>query len=91
MAQWDRADRHVRNMSDMMQRIGLDQAAVAQQRLGLTLAHAIRTCRNCSAGETCTDWLARAPATLPQAPAFCPNRELFAQLREDTPQPAESG
>lgn len=85
MARWDRADRQIGNMSEMMQRLNLDPVAVSQQRLGLSLAHAIRTCQSCDAGEVCCDWLKRASVHLQHPPAFCPNAPLFEQLLETLP------
>jgi hypothetical protein len=85
MSRWNRADRQLGNMSDMMERLALDPAAVARQRLGLTFAHAIRTCQSCEAGAVCCDWLERAPAHLQHPPAFCPNAPLFDQLLQTLP------
>jgi hypothetical protein len=87
---WDRADRQIRNMSEMMERLRLDPVAVAEQRLGLTLAHAIRTCQSCEAGEVCCDWLKRASVQLERPPAFCPNRQLFEDLLRDLPPASET-
>jgi hypothetical protein len=85
MGYWDRADRQIANMSEMMQRLELDPVATAQQRLGLTLAHAIRTCQSCDASEVCCEWLKRASAHLHHPPAFCPNAPLFEQLLKEIP------
>jgi hypothetical protein len=76
MFTFDKADRRARNMSEMMDRLGLDTDAFARRRFGLDLSSAIRTCQFCNADEVCRDWLARA-----KAPAFCPNATLFAQAR----------
>src|SRR5215470_2315595 len=90
MFTFDRADRRARNMSEMMDRLGLDTDAFAQRRLGLDLSSAIRTCQFCNADEVCRDWLARSAKSLAKAPAFCPNATLFAQTRrEPTRLPAQ--
>jgi len=77
----DKADRRARNMSEMMDRLGLDTDAFARRRFGLDLSSAIRTCQFCNADEVCRDWLARAAKSSAKAPAFCPNATLFAQAR----------
>ena len=79
----DRVDRQLGNLSEMMERLGLDPAVVAQERLGLALSSAIRGCQACRTGEVCRDWLLRATPSLRQAPAFCPNADTFARLLAD--------
>ena len=81
MFTFDRADRRARNMSDMMDRLGLDADAFVHRRFGLDLSSAIRTCQFCHADEVCHDWLARAAKSSAEAPAFCPNATFFAQAR----------
>src|SRR6516225_3117763 len=54
----DKADRRARNMSEMMDRLGLDTDAFAHRRFGLDLSSSIRTCQFCDADEVCRDWLA---------------------------------
>jgi hypothetical protein len=81
MSTFDRADRRARNMSEMMDRLGLDTDAFARRRFGLDLSCAIRTCQFRRADEVCHDWLARSAKSLAEAPAFCPNATLFAQAR----------
>ena len=58
MFTFDKADRRARNMSAMMDRLGLDTDAFAHRRFGLDLNSAIRTCQFCDADEVCRDWLA---------------------------------
>lgn len=79
----DRCDRRARNMSEMMDRLGLDTDAFARRRFGLDLSSAIRTCQFCNADEVWRDWLARAAKPSAKAPAFCPNASLFAQARAE--------
>jgi hypothetical protein len=83
MFTFDRADRRARNMSEMMDRLGLDIDAFAHRRFGLDLSYAIRTCQFCHADEVCRDWLARSAKSSTEAPAFCPNATLFAQARAE--------
>jgi Family of unknown function (DUF6455) len=83
MFTFDRANRRAQNMSEMMDRLGLDTDAFAHRRLGLDLSSAIRTCQFCNADEVCHDWLARAAQSSVKTPAFCPNARLFAQARAE--------
>jgi hypothetical protein len=87
----DRIDRRLGNMRMMLQRLEIDLVAFSRQNQGRFLASAIPTCQDCSCDEECHDWLARASASLQQAPAFCPNAQLFAWAKEDQSQsrPAE--
>lgn len=80
-----RSDRQMKNFSEMATRLGIDLADLSRENLGYTVRTAIRTCRGCQAGEVCRDWLARAAPRFPQAPAFCPNAELFARFRSERP------
>ncbi len=82
----DRADRRLGNMRMMLQRLGIDLVAFSRQNQGRFLASAIPTCQDCSSDEVCHDWLERAAASLQQAPAFCPNAQLFAWAKEDQAQ-----
>jgi Family of unknown function (DUF6455) len=83
MFTFDKADRRARNMSEMMNTLGLDTEAFAYRRLGLDLSSAIRTCQFCIADKVCRDWLARAAKSSDKAPAFCPNAALFTQARAE--------
>jgi len=83
MFTFDKADRRARNMSEMMDRLGLDTDAFARRRFGLDLSPAFRTCQFCNADEVCCDWLARAAKSSAKAPAFCPNATLFTQARAE--------
>src|SRR5262249_28111104 len=87
MFTFDKTDRRARNMSEMMDRLGLDTDALACRRLGLDLSSAIRTCQFCNADEVCRDWLARAPKSLAKAPAFCPNATLLRKRALGRQQP----
>ena len=72
--------RRMENMSDMVNRIGLDPVATGRRGGGAVLGSAIRVCEACPAGDVCHDWLGRAAKTLYKAPPFCPNADRFAQL-----------
>jgi uncharacterized protein DUF6455 len=81
MFRFDKANGRMRNMSKMMDQLGLDVETFACQRLGLDLRSAIRTCQLCNAEEVCRDWLEHTPKSSAQAPSFCPNAGLFARTR----------
>jgi hypothetical protein len=81
MSMFDKADRRLRNMAIMIDRLGFNADALERGPLGAELNSAIRTCQACAAEEMCLEWLARAPMAIGNAPAFCPNKELFARAR----------
>jgi uncharacterized protein DUF6455 len=83
MFTFDKANRRARNMSEMMDRLGLDPQTFAHRRLGLDLTSAVRICQFCIADKVCHDWLARAAKPVAKAPAFCPNAMLFEQARAE--------
>jgi len=68
----DKADRRARNMSEMMDRLGLDTDAFAHRRFDLDLSSSIRTCQFCDADEVCRDWLARAAKALAETIRLLP-------------------
>ena len=76
----DRAVRRLRNMSEMMDRLGIDTDALAQAEISFTSVH--RACQFCSADEVCHDWLMRTSRSLKRAPAFCPNAKRFAHAKQ---------
>ena len=76
------AARRWQNMSEMLDRLGLDAAMLAHGRLASDLRLAVSTCQSCDADQICRDWLVHAPEWLDKAPAFCRNAELFACTRD---------
>jgi hypothetical protein len=82
MSKRDAMDRRGRNLSQMLERLGLDTAALAHGRLATGLRSAVVTCQSCDVDQLCEAWLLRAPEWLDAAPAFCPNAELFACERD---------
>jgi len=76
------ADLRWRNMCAMLDRLGLDAATLAHGRLASDLRSAVTACQSCSAEHPCQEWLTRAPEYIERAPAFCPNAELFASVRD---------
>jgi hypothetical protein len=76
-----KTDRRLRNMAMMIDRLGFSADTLGREPLAAELKTAIRICRACTAEDMCRDWLARAPTAFADAPAFCPNQELFARAR----------
>ena len=76
---FDRAVFRLRNMSEMMDRLGLDAETLA--RTNLNVRSVFRACQTCPADEVCHDWLVRAPKSFRRAPAFCPNAKRIARAR----------
>lgn len=79
------------NFSAMTAKLGIDPtpaslpgAMPAAWPTGVSLlAQAIDACQRCETTEVCGDWLARAPARIAKAPAFCPNAETFETIKRD--------
>ena len=76
------ADLRWQNMCAMLDRLGLDASMLAHGRLASDLRSAVISCQHCAADETCQEWLVRAPENIDRPPAFCPNADLFASVRE---------
>lgn len=79
---FDKAVRRLRNMSEMMDRLGFDAEALA--RTDLNISSVFRACQSCPADEVCHDWLVRASKSFKRAPNFCPNAERFDRARQVT-------
>jgi hypothetical protein len=78
MSNFNAPDRRWRNLSEMLNRLGLDAEMLAHGRLAIGLRSAVSTCQSCDTDQLCQAWLMRAPERLDAAPAFCPNCGLFA-------------
>ena len=79
---FDKAVRRLRNMSEMMDRLGFDVEALA--RTDLNVRSVFRACQSCPADEVCHDWLLRASKSFKRAPAFCPNAKRFGRAKQVT-------
>ena len=66
----------------MLDRLGLDASMLAHGRLASDLRTAVSNCQSCGVDQICQDWLVRAPESVNKVPAFCPNAELFASVRD---------
>ncbi len=74
-----RLERQSHLMGMMMERLGVDQEMAGQERLGLTMAQAARSCIFCRYSADCEAWLSAGSGSSPQAgPGFCGNRDFFA-------------
>ena len=73
------------HMREMMQRLGIDPGYGAIPHLGLSCATARRRCEACSFKQACRDWLDSMPASVPLAPRFCTNADIFFELQVDQP------
>lgn len=74
------SDHRLRNMSRMMEAVGVDVREFSLRRDGYDLIDAIRSCRSCRAADTCSDWLRREPGSAEGA-SFCPNEDRFLRAR----------
>jgi len=74
-----RVERQARRMHEMMERLGVDPAALVRLRRGDAYAEARALCLFCGASDTCLRWL-DDPSTAAR-PEFCPNLPLFEACR----------
>lgn len=73
-----RLDRQSGLMGLMMTHLDVDQERAAQERLGLSMARAVRACLFCRHAKACEAWLSsNAQAREGVAPGFCSNRDFF--------------
>ena len=74
-----RIENKARLMAAMMARAGVDPVDASRARGGAAVAAAWRRCLACRQGKDCAAWLAGAPATAAEPPAFCPNASFLAE------------
>lgn len=80
MRPFDRFHDYLANLSEMMERLGIDPDDAVDERAARELETVIRACQKCDAAEDCRAWLNRAPAAVSHAPAFCPSAERLEDL-----------
>ena len=68
---------------EMMQRLGIEPEGGAVARLGLSYAAAFQRCESCACKTACRAWIDKAPASPILAPRFCPNSDIFFELKFD--------
>ena len=71
-----RVERQASRMHEMMERLGVDPAALARLRSGDAYAEARSRCLFCGTSDTCLRWLDQ-PARSGERPRFCPSLPLF--------------
>src|SRR6516165_11098849 len=81
MFMFDRAECWARNMSEMMDRLGLNTDAFAHRRLWSRFE--LRDPHLPVLPRGRGDWLARSAKSSAKAPAFCPNATLFAKVHAE--------
>lgn len=77
------ADQRVRNMGQLMRRIGLDFETFSWRREGRDMSEAVRICRVCPSVEPCNQWLRGTAGGADGIPQFCPNATRFARAKSE--------
>lgn len=83
MRDFDRYARYSANIGEMMERMGIEFGEEFEESFGPTLGAVIRTCQLCRARTLCSEWLARAPVNVEEAPDFCPYADRLDGLALD--------
>jgi len=78
-------DRQSSYILEMMQRLGIEPGGGVVARLGLSYATAFRRCGTCACKQACRDWIDHGSAAATVAPRFCPNADIFFELRAALP------
>ena len=68
---------------EMMERLGIEAGDGAVARLDLSYTAAFDRCGNCACKSECRIWIDQAPASPLLAPRFCPNADVFFELKFD--------
>jgi len=79
------AERHITHICEMMQRLGIEPGGGVIPHLALSYATAFRRCKMCGTREACRKWLDCTSASNGLAPRFCPNADIFFELRLEAP------
>jgi len=79
------SERHVTQICEMMQRLGIEPGGGVIPHLALSYATAFRRCKVCGTREACRSWLDRPSASNGLAPRFCPNADVFFELLLEAP------
>ncbi len=79
MCSSDKSDLREANVYKMMEHLGIEVSGGVIPRFGLMYASAVRACRKCESVQACTKWL-RTASSMPMAPDFCPNADIFFEL-----------
>ena len=78
-----RLDHHADLVNRMADTVGadLEESLLRGELSGQTLRSAVMRCTKCEGGAECPDWLEAHRDGAAQAPAYCRNGDLFAQLK----------
>jgi hypothetical protein len=68
----------------MIQRLGIDPGSIAVSQHALSYATAFHRCETCEHKPDCLRWLETAGESRLLAPRFCPNIDIFLELRVDS-------
>jgi len=79
------SERHITLICEMMQRLGIEPGGGVIPHLALSYATAFRRCKICGTREACRKWLDCPSALNGLAPRFCPNADIFFELRLEAP------
>lgn len=74
-------ERQARRTHEMMERLGVNAAALARLRGGEAYAEARMKCLKCVQSRECLLWLDADPPSA-ELPTFCPNLELFESCKK---------
>jgi uncharacterized protein DUF6455 len=73
------------DVSEMMERLGIDPNGGVVPRLSLLYATASHRCGSCPSRRACRDWLDRIPGSVSLAPQFCQIGDILAELQFHQP------
>ena len=78
---------------EMMERLGIEPGGGVVARLGLSYATAFHRCESCVCKSECRAWIDHAPTSPILPPRFCPNSDIFFELKFDalSSNPATTG
>jgi hypothetical protein len=79
----------LRNLYEMMERLGIEPGGGVVPRFSLTYATALHCCEACQFIQACREWLDSLPASVPFVPHFCPNTNILFELQVEQPGPAK--
>ena len=76
-------ERQPAQILEMMERLGIEPEGGVVARLGLSYTTAFHRCDSCICKTECRAWINKAPASALLAPRFCPNSDIFFELKFD--------
>ena len=76
---------HSTHLYEALARLGIEPGIGVLPRWSLSYAAAARQCMSCVAKKKCRDWLDARAAAGGFAPRFCPNADIFFEMRSERP------